>query len=53
MYVLLAVMGFCLYNTMRKNPGYVPRNTDLTAAKRVCVIFMHVCMQFVVVILEI
>ena len=51
MYVLLAAMGFCLYRTMKQNPGYVPLNSDLTAAKRVCTVYVrkHTCVFVVMV----
>ena len=35
MYVLLAIMGFFLYNTMKRDPGFVSLNPDLVTAKKV------------------
>lgn len=33
-YVLLVIMGLCLYKTMKGDPGYVPLHPDLTTAKK-------------------
>ena len=47
-YVLLVIMGLCLYKTMKGDPGYVPLHPDLTTAKKVGTVYTYVCIQLCV-----
>ena len=46
-YVLLVIMGLCLYKTMKGDPGYVPLHPDLTTAKKVGTTFVYNCVYTV------